>query len=639
MNSIKRNAHPFNRAYRVLLALMIVVPLLWYMPGVFMGYTSLSGAPQIAAAASDPVIAAAGDIACDPTDINFNGGLGSGTNCFQKSTSDLLVNAGLTAVLDLGDNQYYCGGYQAYTQSYNLSWGRVKAITHPSVGNHEYLTSGGTGCDSTNTNATGYFQYFGAAAGTPGQGYYSFNIGTWHIIALNSNCSNAGGCGSSSPQYKWLQVDLAAHPNQCTLAYWHIPLFSSGGRANNNSKSFWNLLYASHADVILNGHDHIYERFAPQTPTGTMDLVNGIREFIAGTGGADHTLFSTIAANSQVRNNNTYGVLKLTLHASGYDWQFVPVAGKTFTDSGTQACHASVPNTPTPTATNTSTTINTFTPTATPTATNTPTSAPVATNTPTPAPVATNTLTPAPVATNTPTPAPVASDTPTPAPLATDTSTPAPLASTDTPTPVPLVTNTPTPAPLPTNTPTPALLPTNTLTPTPLPTSTPTPAPLPTNTPTPGISTLTFIAVADTYVDSSNPTVNNGSKTTLRTDGSPIVNSYIKFSVSGITGTVTRVRLLIFANSSLNTGINANAVADTTWSELSMTYNTAPAMGSVLNTSTGIATGTWVTLTVTGYITGNGTYCFGITDPSATAIGLASRESGADAPQLIIDSQ
>jgi hypothetical protein len=150
---------------------------------------------------------------------------------------------------------------------------------------------------------------------------------------------------------------------------------------------------------------------------------------------------------------------------------------------------------------------------------------------------------------------------------------------------------------------------------------------------------LTFTPVADSYVDASAPTVNNGTKTTLRTDGSPIVNSYLRFSVSGITGTVTRVRLLIFANSALNTGITANAVADNTWSETTLNFNNAPAMGSALVTSSSIATGTWVTLTVTGYITADGIYSFGITDPSATAISLASRESGANAPQLIIDTQ
>ena len=228
------------------------------------GPARLGGNSGVALAASDPVIAAAGDIACDPTNSSFNGGNGSSSSCRQKYTSDLLVNAGLAAVLPLGDNQYYCGGYQAFLQSYDLSWGRVKSITRPVVGNHEYLTSGGTDCTSANAGAAGYFNYFGSAAGNPGQGYYSYDIGTWHLIALNSNCGDAGGCSSSTPQGQWLAADLAAHPNFCTLAYWHIPLFSSGGRASSNTKSIWQTLYNNNVDVVLNGHDHIYERFAPQ---------------------------------------------------------------------------------------------------------------------------------------------------------------------------------------------------------------------------------------------------------------------------------------------------------------------------------------------------------------------------------------
>lgn len=300
------------------------------------------GQPNRAAAASDPVIAAAGDIACDPANSAFNGGKGTSGSCRQLYTSNLLVNAGLSAVLDLGDNQYFCGGYQAFLKSYDLSWGKVKSITHPSVGNHEYLTTGGTGttgCTTSNEGAAGYYKYFGSAAGPADKGYYSFNVGSWHIIALNTNCSDVGGCSSGSAQYNWLKSDLAANPNNCTLAFWHIPLFSSGGRANSSSRPLWQLLYNANADVILNGHDHIYERFAPQTASGSADSARGIREFVVGTGGANHTSIASVAANSQVRNTSTYGVLRLTLHASSYDWKFLPEAGKSFTDSGTGTCH------------------------------------------------------------------------------------------------------------------------------------------------------------------------------------------------------------------------------------------------------------------------------------------------------------
>jgi hypothetical protein len=476
----------------------------------------------------------------------------------------------------------------------------VKAITHPVVGNHEYLTSGGTGCTTANTGAAGYWQYFGSAAGTAGQGYYSFNIGAWHLIALNSSCTQAGGCSSTSPQYKWLQADLVAHPNQCTLAYWHIPLFSSGGRANAGTRPLFQLLYNAHADLVLNGHDHIYERFAPQTSTGTLDQANGVREFIIGTGGADHTTITTVAANSQLRNSSTFGILKLTLHAASYDWQFVSEAGQTFTDSGTQACHASALFTPTRT-TPTSTFTNTpsFTPTAsfTPSSTLTPTSTGTLPNTDTP----TNTLT------------------------STFTLTPT-------------LTFTPSLTLTPTNTLTPSLTPSSTLTPslTLTPTHTFTPTLTFTPTATTAAGSVTFIPVADTYVNSASTGTNYGSATAFRLDGSPDVHAYLRFTVSGLSGTVIQARLLLFANNSDSVGIRAWAVSDITWGELTTNYTNAPALGSQLATSASFAASAWVSLDVTSYITGNGTYSIGLTNLSSTAISMAARESGADAPQLVI---
>ncbi len=300
---------------------------------------------------SDPVVAAAGDIACDPGNSSFNGGLGTSQTCRQKYTSDLLVARGYDAVLLLGDNQYYCGGYQAFLQSYDQSWGRVKGITRPAVGNHEYLTSGGTDCNAANAGAAGYYRYFGAAAGDPSKGYYSYDLGAWHLIVLNSNCGAAGGCGATSPQGQWLRADLAAHQSFCTLAYWHVPLFSSGGRADSTYKTFWDALYAADADVVLAGHDHLYERFGPQRPDGTADQMRGIREFVVGTGGANHTSFTkTIFPNSEVRNDTTYGILELTLHPTSYTWRFVPEAGAAFTDGGTGQCHGSSSDTSPPSA-------------------------------------------------------------------------------------------------------------------------------------------------------------------------------------------------------------------------------------------------------------------------------------------------
>ena len=224
---------------------------------------------------------------------------------------------------------YPSGTPEEFAACYDPSWGVAKHRTRPAPGNHDYLTDG----------ARGYFGYFGAAAGDPDKGYYSYDVGSWHVIALNSNCLLvAGGCGAGSPQEQWLKSDLAAHQSACTLAYFHHPRFSSS--ANNRSVDpFWRDLYEAGAEVVLNGHAHNYERFAPQRPDGTRDDARGVREFVVGTGGVNLHPFGTIKPNSQARNANTYGVLRLTLHTGSYDWKFVPVAGKTFTDSGTKSCH------------------------------------------------------------------------------------------------------------------------------------------------------------------------------------------------------------------------------------------------------------------------------------------------------------
>jgi hypothetical protein len=287
--------------------------------------TAGEGSPQ-----SDPVVAAAGDIACDPVDSQFNGGNGTSTACRQLATSNILLASDLAAVLPLGDNQYENGSASKFMQSYDASWGHVFSLTKPVPGNHEYQTQG----------AAGYYSYFGSRAGDPTKGYYSYDIGAWHIIALNSECAYiVGGCGSGSPEETWLRNDLASHTNTCTLAYWHRPRFSSGFNGGNSAfAAWWTDLYNAHADIVLNGHDHDYERFAPQDPARHADP-NGIREFVVGTGGENHLPFENQAANSEVFNSETFGVLKLTLHSSSYDWQFVPEAGQTFTDSGTSTCH------------------------------------------------------------------------------------------------------------------------------------------------------------------------------------------------------------------------------------------------------------------------------------------------------------
>lgn len=278
--------------------------------------------------AGDPVIATAGDIACDPGNPDYAGGNGTATTCRQKSTAPLL--AGVDAVLPLGDEQYESGALSAFQVSYNGSWGPYNSIVHPVPGNHEYMKPA----------ASGYYAYFGAAAGDPTKGYYSWDLGAWHLVALNSECAEVGGCNAGSPQELWLQADLAATSKQCILAYWHKPRFSSGEHGPNAAyDAFWRDLYAAGADIALSGHDHDYERFAPQNPDGQVDA-NGIRQFVVGTGGAILIYFGEIQPNTEIRNRMTYGVLKLTLHATSYDWQFVPEGSGTFTDSGSRSCAA-----------------------------------------------------------------------------------------------------------------------------------------------------------------------------------------------------------------------------------------------------------------------------------------------------------
>ena len=266
---------------------------------------SLLGAP------ADPVLVGAGDIS-------------TCTNAGDSRTAALIEDIPGT-VFTAGDNAYEDGTLEQFQDCYDPTWGAFLERTRPTPGNHEYRTAG----------AAGYFTYFGSRAGNPGEGYYAYDLGAWRIYALNSQCAPVGGCGKGSPQLKWLKADLAANPSPCIAAYWHHPRFSSGAHGNHPKvKPFWRALYAAGADVIINGHDHDYERFARQKPNGDR-TTDGVREFVVGTGGAERRPFRNIKRNSQVRNASTFGVLKLTLHATSYDFEFVPQAGKTFTDSRT----------------------------------------------------------------------------------------------------------------------------------------------------------------------------------------------------------------------------------------------------------------------------------------------------------------
>jgi hypothetical protein len=288
------------------------------------------------------VIAAAGDIACATAAVT------TGSSCHYGLTASVITaDPSITDVLTLGDLQYECGDYTNFLRFYDPTWGLFRARTHPAIGNHEYVAVPSSGCDPTSTvPGQGYFDYWngvGAASGPAGdrdRGYYSYEVGSWHLIALNSNCPKVGGCGATSPEATWLRADLAAHPAACTLAYWHHPRFSSGEHGDNIIVApFWDILYGAGVDVVLNGHDHDYERFAPQTPAGVADPATGIRQFVVGTGGKSHYVFTAIKPNSEVQNGDTFGVLKLTLHAQGYDWRFAPEAGRSFTDAGSGACH------------------------------------------------------------------------------------------------------------------------------------------------------------------------------------------------------------------------------------------------------------------------------------------------------------
>lgn len=265
----------------------------------------------------DPVLVGAGDIA----------------DCKALSpaakTANLLDHIEGT-VFTLGDNVYENGTSKQFADCYGPTWGRFKARTRPAVGNHEYGTA----------LARGYFDYFGAAAGDPAKGYYSYDLGKWHVLVVNSNCAQVGGCKAGSPQEQWVRQDLAAHPAACTVAMWHHPLYSSGEHGDDRSmRDIWQALYEAGAEAVLSGHDHTYERFAPQDANSKADPARGIRQFVIGTGGRGLYQWEHNDPNSEVKNNQTHGVFKMTLHDDGYDWEFIPVEGQSFRDSGSAKCH------------------------------------------------------------------------------------------------------------------------------------------------------------------------------------------------------------------------------------------------------------------------------------------------------------
>ena len=548
--------------------------------------------PVASARAADPVIATAGDVACSASSSNFNGGLGTADRCRQKYTSDLLVGAGLAAVLPLGDLQYQNGTLSGFQSSYDLSWGRVKSISRPAAGNHEYGTAG----------AAGYFDYFngvGVASGLAGdrtKGYYSFNVGTWHLIALNSTdkCTIVS-CAAGSAQEQWLRADLAANADKyCTLAYWHDPRFNSGFDGNaDEMQPLFQALYNADADVVLGGHAHDYERFAPQNPSGQLDNARGIRQFVVGSGGAFWTSVSTPKPNSQVRQNNTYGVLKLTLRPTSYDWQFVSESNKPFTDSGTGQCHG---GTPPPTG-------DTTKPSVPGNLTATASVWQVALNwnastdnvgvtgyriyrggTQIGTVGTTTSYTDTTVAPNTSYSYTVRAED-----AAGNLSDPSTAVSVT----------------------------------------------------TPAATSFTFAPDADAYVDASTATTNYATAK-LRTDGgSTAAETFVRFNLTGIAGSVASAKLRVYAYTATVDG-PAVYTSGTAWSETTINWNNRPSRTSAARDDKGaIASNTWVEYDVTPFVTGNGTYSFNLMQTVSDGVDYRSREyaTTTQRPELVVTPQ
>lgn len=295
---------------------------------------SPSSAPSVSsssapASSSAPVtVAAVGDIVCNAqeqeqsrTDPAHQG------ECGSDAVLAVVKKAKPSVVLLLGDVQYETGAVQEYAQSFTPTWGVLKKNSYPVVGNHEYKTPG----------ARGYFDFWGAQTGTAGQGWYSFTLGAWHVVALNSNCDQVD-CGPDSAQVRWLKADLAQHPSRCTLGIWHHPVWNDGRHGPTPAmRPALQALYDAGADLVLNGHDHNYQRFAPRAPEGSVDSERGVRQIVNGAGGRSH--YSLTKRSAQVANGDTYGALILTLRADGYSWAFTPAAGGTFKDAGSASCH------------------------------------------------------------------------------------------------------------------------------------------------------------------------------------------------------------------------------------------------------------------------------------------------------------
>jgi len=532
------------------------------------------------ASAADPVIVAAGDIACGKETV--------GGACKQKATSDLIGQIAPQAVLPLGDEQYEYGQLSNFVKFYDPTWGRYKSVTRPATGNHEYGTPG----------AAGYFDYFngfGVASGAAGSrttGYYSFDLGSWHLIALNSNCEQIGGCGVGSAQERWLRQDLAANANKCTIAYMHHPRWSSDANDLGDPAyaPFVQALYDYRAELLLVAHAHVYERFAPQTATGAADYASGVRQLIVGTGGKSEWGFTFPQPNSEVRNSTAFGVLKLTLHPWSYDWRFVPVAGSTFSDSGTALCHKGVPDSSSPSA-----------------PTGLTATAPSSSRVDLGWTASTDNVGVASygvfrdgtqVGTTTST---SWSDSSVAAAtrysytvVARDAAGNASAASS-----AAVVTTPAAPAP----------------------------------------TTLTFSPSADATIDESAPTTALGTLDLVRVDNWPVNHILLRFDLTGLAGrTVVSAKLRLLCTNGSDDGGRIHGLATTPWGDATVTWNTAPVGGApTIATLGATAVGSWYTVDVTSLVAGDGPVGMRIDSWSGDGATYGSREAGAaSAPQLVV---
>ena len=322
---------------RVVIAIVVVVALAAVLTPVILragavsdvGSSPLYLGAQPVRNGQSVVLAAAGDISCPVKAKRHNKEFDRANACRMADTTALLGTIKPDAVLALGDLQYESGSLADFRSAYANTWGAFDAITYPVPGNHEYGTP----------HAKGYFDYFGARAGEPDKGYYSYDLGAWHVVALNSECRHVGGCDAMEPQAAWLRQDLADHPRACVLAYWHRPRFSSGSHGNNlDMDPLWRILSDAHADLVLSGHDHDYERFVPMDAGGNAAAGDGLAQLVVGTGGASHYQFHLPEATSVARITGQNGVLRLELEPQGYGWQFLQSPNGQLLDSGTATC-------------------------------------------------------------------------------------------------------------------------------------------------------------------------------------------------------------------------------------------------------------------------------------------------------------